>query len=369
VRSRFDLRRLRHGLAIVVATALAATAVVATSARAQARVDVYFLKGEQLIAVSRPGSSALEAIQQLLAGPTDAEHRDGFRTYVPDGTEIRSVSVADGVVTVDLSLRFVEDENAESLLARLSQVVKTAAGLEGANRVHLLIAGGAPLGMFPGVFVAGPIKADYLETPDTTPLQGTPVTTVPRQDGPDEASVRATQKQLIELGYLVPGDDDGRLGPATEAAVIAFQKWEGLSRDGVLGPQTQARLAAATRPAPVTRGPSGRRVEVLLDRQVALAIEDNEVVRALHVSTGAEGTPTPTGAYEIYGKYERWWSTPFREWLLWASAFNGGIAFHQFPDVPVTPGSHGCVRITAAQAEWMFDFLSVGTPVEVIASS
>jgi lipoprotein-anchoring transpeptidase ErfK/SrfK len=37
--------------------------------------------------------------------------------------------------------------------------------------------------------------------------------------------------------------------------------------------------------------------------------------------------------------------------------------------VPVTTASHGCVRVTQYDARWLFDFVSVGTPVRVIASS
>jgi len=59
---------------------------------------------------------------------------------------------------------------------------------------------------------------------------------------------------------------------------------------------------------------------------------------------------------------------PFREWLLWAAPFNGGVATHQYPDVPPFAASHGCVRVTPPNAHWLFDFLSVGTPVNVIAS-
>ena len=152
--------------------------------------------------------------------------------------------------------------------------------------------------------------------------------------------------------------------------MIAFQKWEGLQRDGVLGPKTLAALQRANRPTPVTRGGSGRRVEVLVGKQLALAIQDNRVVRALHVSSGKPSTPTPTGSFSVYAQYPRWWSIPFQEWLLWASPFVGGVALHQFPDVPglrrvarLRPGAGGRTPSgSTGSSRW-------ATPVRVLATS
>ena len=317
-----------------------------------------------MIAVDRPGSTGEDAIRQLIAGPTAAETRRGIRTYVPAGTPLRGVTVSNGIAFVDLGIKFVQGRDAQSLLARLSQVVHTASGPEGAKKVRLLIKGGTPLGMFPGAFVAGPITVKYLETPNT-PTPKPPTETAP----PVLSGVRAAQQQLADLGYLLQKDVDGQAGPTTQVAVLAFQKWEGLERDGALGPQTLKRLQTAAKPEPITRGGPGKRAEVLLDRQVALAIQDNRVVRVIHVSTGKPSTPTPPGDFKVYGKFAKWWSTPFREWLLWAVPFNGGIAFHEFPEAPAYPASHGCVRQSYTTAKWMFEFSEVGMPVRVIAGS
>ena len=108
---------------------------------------------------------------------------------------------------------------------------------------------------------------------------------------------------------------------------------------------------------------------MLLDRQVALAIENDKVVRVLHVSTGAPSTPTPPGTYRVYDRIPKWWSVPFREWLLWAVPFNGGIAFHELAEVPAYPASHGCVRDVYVNSKWMFDFSRVGMPVKVLTKS
>lgn len=64
-----------------------------------------------------------------------------------------------------------------------------------------------------------------------------------------------------------------------------------------------------------------------------------------------------------------WWSAPFHEWLPYALPFVGGIAFHEFPDVPAYPASHGCVRQLPSVAPWTYRFAYMGMPVRVIATS
>jgi peptidoglycan hydrolase-like protein with peptidoglycan-binding domain len=274
------------------------------------------------------------------------------------------VRVAHGVATVDLNERFASGRDSESLLARLSQVVRTLSGLQGAKKVQLLMNGGVVAARFPGISLSRPITFQFLQTPNV-PVPRPPALRLP----PPDTAVKDLQQQLIELGYLLPGDDDGRFGPATQNAILAFQKWERLSRTGLLDAQTKARLAVAAHPTPISRGQSGKRAEVLVDRQVALLIVDNNVVRTIPVSTGKASTPTPPGDYRVYAKIRRWWSTPFREWLPWALPFVGGIAFHELQDVPIFPASHGCVRQSFTVAQWTYTFATVGMPVKVIARS
>jgi Putative peptidoglycan binding domain/Sporulation and spore germination/L,D-transpeptidase catalytic domain len=350
--------------AVSLAAAALMLAALSGSADSATGVKVWFLQGEQVISVDRPGSTADDAVRQLLAGPTAAEMARGIRTYVPAGTPVRSVTVANGVVTVDLGETFVAGNDAPSLLARLSQLVYTASGPQSTAKVRLLVKGGTPLGLFPGVVTAVPLTVSYLQTPNVK----APVPP-PEKPAPVSSSTRSAQQRLAALGYLAPSEVDGQLGPSTESAVLAFQKWEGLARDGVLGRATLKRLATATRPVPMARKGAGRRAEVLLDRQVALAIDNDRLVRVIHVSTGAPTTPTPPGRLKVYAKIAKWWSVPFREWLLWAVPFNGGIAFHELADVPAVPASHGCVRERFVNSKWMYGFSRVGMPVDVLATS
>ena len=349
--------------AVLVGSVAALVCVGVTSATsAPARVSVYFLRGEQLASVPRAGSTPLDAMRQLIAGPTPAERRQGFRTYLPAGTRVLSVRVANGVATVDLNERFASGSDRGSLLARLAQVVRTLTGLQGAKKVQLLMNGGIVAARFPGISMSRPITFRFLQTPNVA-VPEPPALRLP----PPDPAVKTVQQRLIELGYLLPEDDDGRFGPATQNAILSFQKWERLGRTGLLNAQTKARLAVATHPSPISKGTAGKRAEVLLDRQVALLINDNQVVRTIAVSTGKPSTPTPPGNYRVYAKIPRWWSTPFREWLPWALPFVGGIAFHELQDVPAYPASHGCVRQSFTVARWTYEFATVGMPVKVIA--
>jgi L,D-transpeptidase-like protein/sporulation and spore germination protein/putative peptidoglycan binding protein len=350
--------------AMLAAVLVAGTASRSTAADSRPHVHVYFVQGEQLSPLVRPGRTARDAVRQLIMGPTRAERHHGFRTYVPAATRLRKVTVANRLATVDLNHAFVEGHNAGSMLARLSELVGTLTGIQETKRVRLLINGATTTGLFPGIPTGRPITLRQLRTPN----RPVPTPPPPRLRPPDPA-VKATQRRLIALGYMVKGDDDGRLGPATANAILAFQKWEGLNRTGSVDTRTKKRLASATRPLPLTHRGTGKRAEILLDKQVALLINNDRVVRAIAVSSGKPSTPTPPGSYRVYAKIRKWWSVPFREWLPYALPFVGGIAFHEFPDVPAYPASHGCVRQLPSVAPWTYHFAYVGMPVKVIATS
>lgn len=67
---------------------------------------------------------------------------------------------------------------------------------------------------------------------------------VMRQGAPHPEGVRALQADLMTLGLMPAGSDDGDFGPKTDAAVRAFQKAHALTVDGRVGPATRAAIAA-----------------------------------------------------------------------------------------------------------------------------
>jgi len=89
------------------------------------------------------------ALEALVRGPSADEGARGLSTALPSGTAVRSVRVADGVATVDLSADFVTGGGTASMLARLHQVRYTALRPSGVEAVSLWV-DGAPLTVLGG---------------------------------------------------------------------------------------------------------------------------------------------------------------------------------------------------------------------------
>lgn len=348
-------------------TTLATLAVVlacGVQEAAAGAAHVYFLRGEQVAPAVRPAADLREALAALLAGPSREEARRGLTSQLPAGITVLGAEVEDGLATVDVSFGF-EQGSGVARAARLAQLVLTATSLPDVSAVRLLVEGRPPAVRFPGYAVRSLLRRAHVLAPPAPERAASALRLLSQPLG-----TPAIQRMLVELGYLPRGSVDGQFGPQTWYAVVAFQKWEGLERDGIVGPKTTEALRNARRPTPRTRVPGpARRVEVLLDRQLALVIRRNRVQRTLHVSTGVEGFETPTGSFRVFRKNRRSWSVPYKVWLPWASYFDGGVAFHRSSDVRVVPASHGCVRLTRHDARWLYERTPVGTRVRVLARS
>ncbi len=127
---------------------------------------------------------------------------------------------------------------------------------------------------------------------------------------------------------------------------------------------------------PDPKHPTGRLIEVSIKHQRLTAWRDGKVVYRFIISTGRKGYETPEGHYRILEKYENRWSTKWSVWMPYAMRWYRGYFIHQLPHKDGssynigasklgTPDSHGCLRVNLGDAEKLFKWTKVGTPVWV----
>lgn len=129
------------------------------------------------------------------------------------------------------------------------------------------------------------------------------------------------------------------------------------------GPQATAYIPQA--------GSGGERwVDVDLTHQMVYAYEGNTLVNSFVVSTGTWQHPTVTGQYHVYVKFRyKNMSGPgyFLPDVPYTMFFYQGYALHgtYWHSNFGTPMSHGCVNLSIPDSEWLYNWASVGTLVNV----
>jgi hypothetical protein len=203
---------------------------------------------------------------------------------------------------------------------------------------------------------AGPVVA-------ASPASALMITTQPLlRIGSRGPAVVQLQRRLATLHYDV-GPIDGGFGAQTFHAVVAFQKVNGLVRDGIVGPRTWYALAHPVIPRP-RRWLSASSLEVNVTRQVVYLARQGVVLRILDASTGKASTPTPLGNFSIQRRIDGWRQSTLG--LMWRpNYFYRGYAVHGSTSVPAYPASHGCVRVTIPAMNRLWSQLRIGMPVSV----
>lgn len=112
------------------------------------------------------------------------------------------------------------------------------------------------------------------------------------------------------------------------------------------------------------------------------------LVRRFGVATGSSQYPTPLGNYSVATKQlNPWWiPPPDSDWAegkkpippgpgnplgtRWMGTTAPLVGIHGTPDAASIgySASHGCIRMRVPEAEWLFNRVSVGTPVLIVAS-
>jgi peptidoglycan hydrolase-like protein with peptidoglycan-binding domain len=159
-----------------------------------------------------------------------------------------------------------------------------------------------------------------------------------------------------------------------QGAIRAFENDQGLSMDGVAGPQVWAHLLTAAAKDQVNKNGY---TYVLADQHSPETLtlwHNGKLIEHTLANTGIPGQGTADGTYPVYLRYQVNWmsgknpdGSKYHDLVYWISYFNGGDAVHYF----ARPGygyyqSLGCVEVpwTAAKKAW--GYMTYGTLVTVI---
>ena len=194
-----------------------------------------------------------------------------------------------------------------------------------------------------------------------------PMEAVGGHSGPATAVVQA---RLLQLGFWNSGPD-GNYGFTTKQAVMAFQKYLGLSPSGLVDQTTADYLTNFVEKAHATAD-TGTLVEVDKAKQLLFIVQDGKTAWAFNTSTGS-GIPyeapnkndptkietgdavTPEGLFKTTRERpEGWWEGDLGK-IYRPKYFHGGIAIHGMTSVPNYPASHGCVRVSTAAMDFIWD--------------
>jgi lipoprotein-anchoring transpeptidase ErfK/SrfK len=192
----------------------------------------------------------------------------------------------------------------------------------------------------------------------------------------------ASQKKLLQLGFWLHSAD-GTFDDTTRQAVMAFQKYYQLRATGSINTATAFLLERMELPATAIENKKTL-AEVDKTRQLLFLVQDGVTTHVLNTSTGDDreytepdsNSPgvmitdtaiTPVGTFRINRERpDGWWIGDLGQ-IYRPKYFIGGVAIHGSLSVPAYPASHGCVRVSVAAMDmiWEQDILPRGTTVVV----
>lgn len=107
--------------------------------------------------------------------------------------------------------------------------------------------------------------------------------------------------------------------------------------------------------------------EIVINRatQSYAVLDAGKLIKTGLVSTGKPGHSTPAGRFTIHAKYTSVKSQRYKARMPYAMFFKGSLyAIHQGV-VPRYPASHGCVRVPAKDARYLFSLIPIGSTVSI----
>jgi lipoprotein-anchoring transpeptidase ErfK/SrfK len=106
---------------------------------------------------------------------------------------------------------------------------------------------------------------------------------------------------------------------------------------------------------------------ISLKEQALANYHYGQLVSYYPISSGRKGRSTPVGEFKIINKTKMGFSARYNSLMPWVMSLNKLYALHA-GELPGYPDSHGCVRLSDADAQELYNWAEIGTPVWIIRS-
>jgi lipoprotein-anchoring transpeptidase ErfK/SrfK len=171
------------------------------------------------------------------------------------------------------------------------------------------------------------------------------------------------------------GDTLSAIAARLNTTAAAIQRLNGLSGDLLQAGQVLRVPRAGA-------GPEGavgaKRIEVDVSEQRMYVWQGDTLVWNFTVSTGIAGYPTRYGTFAVQSKIPNAWSSAWQLWMPhWLGIYYAGPSENGIHSLPIingqrlwagnlgSPISYGCVVLGVNEAELLYNWADIGTPVEI----
>jgi LysM repeat protein len=212
--------------------------------------------------------------------------------------------------------------------------------------------------------------------PTLTPTN-TPTSTPAPTQMPTETSVPPTP---TSISYVVkPGDTLAKIAAAYDLSVQDLVTANNLSNPALIQVSQTLTIPPAGLPITTAIPPGPKHILVNLSEQRLYAMQGEQVVYDFRVSTGRNDSTLP-GTFSILNKNPRAYSDPWGFWMpYWMGIYYAGPnlqnGIHALPvllngttiwgDQLGTPVSYGCIVLDTADAQLLYYWAGLYTPVEI----
>jgi LysM repeat protein len=290
-----------------------------------------------------------------------------FRIALRYGTSVEAIMAANGLTnsrTIYVGQRLVIPQGSGALVSQVASVA--SGGSYAVQRGDTL----TRIALRHGVTVTALMRANGIANPNA--IYAGQRLVIPGAGGVVSAPAPATAHTYV----VRPGDSLSKIAQRFGITTATLARLNGIVNPSAIYAGQVLRLSGA---APAVSAGGSKRIVVDLSEQHLYAYQGNRLVYSFVASSGAAPSYTRTGEFRVQSKIPRAYGSAWNIWMpnwlgiYWAGSTENGI--HALPILPNgqtlwagylgRPVSYGCIVLGTYEAQLLYNWAEIGTPVSI----